>query len=223
MCSLIHLLYRAFHDHDRFAIGLLVVFGVFVSVRVGWALWTRSRRKKTGTAAPAPTAGPVPAAPPQSQPPAPVPVPPAVEKEPNHLGRANAPVALFGLVGAALWWGKDMLPRRDPNQEHSLEGSRHRGGRAEGCEPWWTSSGGPGCSPSLVRTPTPPADLERRFFRLRSVRVVALEVLGGRRAKLLADPLKVTVDGVVTMDLQENLKGIERQIEQVRQAPAPDD
>jgi hypothetical protein len=47
--------------------------------------------------------------------------------------------------------------------------------------------------------------------------------LGERRAKLLADPLKVTVDGVVTMDLQENLRGIERQIEQVRQAAVPDD
>uniref|UniRef100_A0AAU2UXS6 Uncharacterized protein n=1 Tax=Streptomyces sp. NBC_00003 TaxID=2903608 RepID=A0AAU2UXS6_9ACTN len=70
---------------------------------------------------------------------------------------------------------------------------------------------------------TDPADLERRLFRLRSARAVALEVLGERRAKLLADPLKVTVDGVVTMDLRENLRGIERQIEQVRQAPAPDD
>jgi hypothetical protein len=69
---------------------------------------------------------------------------------------------------------------------------------------------------------TNPADLERRFFRLGSVRAVALEVLGERRARLLGDPLKVTVDGVVTMDLQENLRGIERQIEQVRQAPAPD-
>lgn len=69
---------------------------------------------------------------------------------------------------------------------------------------------------------TDAADLECRYFRLRSVRAVALEVLGERRAKLLADPLKVTVDGVVTMDLQENLRGIERQIEQVRQAPAPD-
>ncbi|MFE3216099.1 hypothetical protein [Streptomyces antimycoticus] len=70
---------------------------------------------------------------------------------------------------------------------------------------------------------TDPADLERRFFRLRSARAVALEVLGERRAKLLADPLKVTVDGVVTMDLQENLRGIERQIETVRQTSAPDD
>ncbi|MFI9781157.1 hypothetical protein ACIHCV_42200 [Streptomyces sp. NPDC051956] len=67
---------------------------------------------------------------------------------------------------------------------------------------------------------TDPADLERRFFRLRSVRAVAQEVLGERRAKLLADPLKVTVDGVVTRDLQENLRGIERQIEQVRQSTA---
>ncbi|MBL1101908.1 hypothetical protein [Streptomyces coffeae] len=39
--------------------------------------------------------------------------------------------------------------------------------------------------------------------------------MGERRAKLLADPLKATIDGVVTMDLQENLRGIERQIEQV--------
>ncbi|WP_369392763.1 hypothetical protein AB5J72_38205 [Streptomyces sp. CG1] len=55
------------------------------------------------------------------------------------------------------------------------------------------------------------------------MRAVALEVLGDRRAKLLADPLKVTVDGGVTMALQQNLKGIERQIEQVRQTPVPDD
>lgn len=68
---------------------------------------------------------------------------------------------------------------------------------------------------------TDPADLERRFFRLGSVRAVALEVLGEWRAKLLADPLKVSVDGVVAMDLQENLRGMERHIEQVRQAPPP--
>ena len=34
---------------------------------------------------------------------------------------------------------------------------------------------------------------------------------------------KVTVDGVVTMDLQENLRGIERQIEAMRHTPAPDE
>ncbi|MGW1052875.1 hypothetical protein [Streptomyces sp. NPDC002521] len=72
----------------------------------------------------------------------------------------------------------------------------------EGCEPadefqrsWLIAQFGPD---------TDPSDLERRFFRLRFVRAVALEVLGDHRAKLLADPLKVAVDGVVTMDLQEN-------------------
>ncbi|MEU1629337.1 hypothetical protein ABZ746_29285 [Streptomyces sp. NPDC020096] len=70
---------------------------------------------------------------------------------------------------------------------------------------------------------TDAADLERRFFWFGSVRAVALEVLGERRAKLLGDPLRVTVDGVVTMDLQENLHGIERQIQAVQQGPAPDD
>lgn len=67
------------------------------------------------------------------------------------------------------------------------------------------------------------AGMEARFLRLRSVRAVALEVLGERRARLLGDPLKVSVDGVVTMDLQENLRGIERQIDRIRQSPAPDE
>ncbi|MGP3945149.1 MULTISPECIES: hypothetical protein [Streptomyces] len=74
-----------------------------------------------------------------------------------------------------------------------------------------------------LRPDSDPADLERRFFRLRSARAVALEVLGERRAKVLADPLKVTVDGVVTMDLRENSRGIELQIEAVCQTLAPDD
>ncbi|GAA2694116.1 hypothetical protein [Streptomyces lunalinharesii] len=68
------------------------------------------------------------------------------------------------------------------------------------------------------------AVLDRRCLRLGSVRAVAVEVLGEgeQRARLLADPLRITVDGVVTVDLQENLKGIERQIQQVTAAPAPD-
>ncbi|MFE7121400.1 hypothetical protein ACFU99_38810 [Streptomyces sp. NPDC057654] len=70
---------------------------------------------------------------------------------------------------------------------------------------------------------TDAGDVEARFLRLRSVRAVALEVLGERRAKLLGDPLRVTVDGVVTMDLQENLRGIERQIDAMTRTPAPDD
>lgn len=44
------------------------------------------------------------------------------------------------------------------------------------------------------------------------MRATALEMLGERRAKLLADPLQVTVDGVATVYLQENPHGLERQI-----------
>lgn len=68
-----------------------------------------------------------------------------------------------------------------------------------------------------------PGGLERRFLRLHSVRAVAMEILGERRAKLLADPLQVSVDGVVSMNLQENLHGLERQIAAIQQGPAPDD
>jgi hypothetical protein len=44
---------------------------------------------------------------------------------------------------------------------------------------------------------------------------------GGHR--LLADPLNVSVDDVVTMDLQENLHGIERQINGIHNAQTPAD
>ncbi|MET8957651.1 hypothetical protein ACWEO4_40970 [Streptomyces sp. NPDC004393] len=40
-------------------------------------------------------------------------------------------------------------------------------------------------------------DLQTRYTRLGSARAVALEVLSERRAKLLADPLQLTVNGVV--------------------------
>ncbi|MGW0822545.1 hypothetical protein [Streptomyces sp. NPDC002845] len=72
-------------------------------------------------------------------------------------------------------------------------------------------------------TSTDVADLEARYTRLGSARAVALEVLAERRAKLLADPLRLTVDGVVTMDNTNNLTGIERQITAVTAAVAPDD
>ncbi|MFC9643363.1 hypothetical protein ACFTZF_33125 [Streptomyces mirabilis] len=72
-------------------------------------------------------------------------------------------------------------------------------------------------------TSTDTADLEIRFARLGSARAVALEVLAERRAKLLADPLRLTVDGVVTMDNTNNLTGTERQITGVMTAVAPDD
>ncbi|MFF7191687.1 hypothetical protein ACFZAR_42530 [Streptomyces sp. NPDC008222] len=66
-------------------------------------------------------------------------------------------------------------------------------------------------------------DLQTRYTRLGSARVVALEVLSERRAKLLAEPLQLTVNGVATLDQSNNLTGIERKIASVEAATAPDD
>ncbi|WP_055711536.1 hypothetical protein [Streptomyces torulosus] len=67
------------------------------------------------------------------------------------------------------------------------------------------------------------ADLDARYARLQSARAVANEVLAERRAKLLADPLRMTVDGVVTIDQSNNLAGIERQIAALVDVVAPDE
>lgn len=66
-------------------------------------------------------------------------------------------------------------------------------------------------------------DLANRYTRLGSARLVAGEVLAERRARLLADPLRMTVDGVVTIDQSNNLAGLERQIAALPDVPAPDD
>ncbi|MDX3075772.1 hypothetical protein [Streptomyces sp. MI02-7b] len=70
---------------------------------------------------------------------------------------------------------------------------------------------------------TDQSDLQTRYGRLGSARAVALEVLSERRAKLLAEPLQLTVNGVVTLDQSNNLTGLERQIDAVQAAQAPDD
>lgn len=66
-------------------------------------------------------------------------------------------------------------------------------------------------------------DLEARYNRLRSARQVAAEVLAERRAKLLADPLRVSVPGAVTLDHSANLAGLERQMAGLDLLIAPDD
>ncbi|WP_236576577.1 hypothetical protein [Streptomyces sp. HF10] len=50
-------------------------------------------------------------------------------------------------------------------------------------------------------------DLAVRYARLGRAREVAAEVLSERRAALLAEPLRMTVDGVVTIDQTNNLTG----------------
>ncbi|MFJ4940635.1 hypothetical protein ACIP8U_43275 [Streptomyces pseudovenezuelae] len=70
---------------------------------------------------------------------------------------------------------------------------------------------------------TDTSDLDARYARLMSARAVASEVLAERRAKLLADPLRMTVDGVVTIDQSNNLAGLERQITALVDLVAPDE
>ncbi|MER5642076.1 hypothetical protein ABT095_34705 [Kitasatospora sp. NPDC002227] len=71
--------------------------------------------------------------------------------------------------------------------------------------------------------PTDPEQLAGRYERLRSARAVAVEVLAERRAKLLAEPLRLVVDGVVTMDQTANLTGLERQLAAIQANPGPDE
>ncbi|MFI6050403.1 hypothetical protein ACIBCO_09960 [Streptomyces violascens] len=70
---------------------------------------------------------------------------------------------------------------------------------------------------------TDEADLTRRYARLGTARAVVGEVLAERRAKLLAEPLRLTVDGVVTLDQSNNLAGLERQLATLEELVAPDD
>lgn len=66
-------------------------------------------------------------------------------------------------------------------------------------------------------------DLATRYQRLGTARAVALEVLAERRAWLLADPLRMTVDGVVTLDQSNNLTGTERLLAALADEPGPDE
>ncbi|MET7530174.1 hypothetical protein [Streptomyces goshikiensis] len=70
---------------------------------------------------------------------------------------------------------------------------------------------------------TDQTDLTARYARLGSAREVAREVLSERRANLLAEPLRMTVDGVVTIDQSNNLQGLERQLAALTDTSAPDD
>lgn len=55
-------------------------------------------------------------------------------------------------------------------------------------------------------------DLAVRFERLGSTNLTALEVLRERRANLLADPAKVSVDGDASWDWSKNLEVLDKQV-----------
>lgn len=79
---------------------------------------------------------------------------------------------------------------------------------------------------SQLGTNTDLADLDTRYTRLGTARAVALEILRERLAALIHDqPSSLTVSGVVALSFTENIKAIERQINQLEngEPPAPDD
>ncbi|WP_435058513.1 hypothetical protein [Streptomyces sp. bgisy060] len=68
---------------------------------------------------------------------------------------------------------------------------------------------------------TDTTDLETRYARLHALRAVALEVLRERRAALLAQPLKVTLTGVVSVDTSGNVAALDRQIAELEDPATP--
>lgn len=65
-------------------------------------------------------------------------------------------------------------------------------------------------------------DLAARYERLQSARAVVAEVLRERIAGLVAEPLKVTVNGIVTVDNSANVAALERQLAYLDDDVAPD-
>ncbi|MDJ0383221.1 hypothetical protein [Streptomyces sp. G-G2] len=70
---------------------------------------------------------------------------------------------------------------------------------------------------------TDPDDLAQRYERLGSARAVVDEMLHERIAALLSEPLRVTVNGVATIDHSANVAALERRLAQIGIQPAPDD
>ncbi|GGX80034.1 DUF6215 domain-containing protein [Streptomyces fructofermentans] len=118
----VRIMYLAVHDHDRVAAGLGVVFLVFTAIRVHVVIRALRTRRDPGPAAPADgtaadsAAQAQPSVQAQTQLQAQVPEPgrrpgPATpEKEPNPWGQAFAAVAVFGALGAAVWFGPRFMP-----------------------------------------------------------------------------------------------------------------
>ncbi|MGW0897641.1 hypothetical protein ACWD0G_11700 [Streptomyces goshikiensis] len=70
---------------------------------------------------------------------------------------------------------------------------------------------------------TDPSDLAQRYERLGSARAVADEVLNEQIAGLLSEPLRVSVNGVATIDHSANVAALERRLTQLDAQTAPDD
>ena len=78
---------------------------------------------------------------------------------------------------------------------------------------------------SQLGTDTDLTNLTARYARLGTARAVAIEVVRGRLADLLASPGSVTVTGVVSLNNAANIAAYERQLTILEsgEPPAPDD
>ncbi|MFD5878510.1 hypothetical protein [Streptomyces yangpuensis] len=74
---------------------------------------------------------------------------------------------------------------------------------------------------STLGPATDATDLEQRYARLGSQRAVALDVLRERRAALLAQPLKIALSGVVSVDNSGNVAALDRQIGELEDPSTP--
>ncbi|MFE7333779.1 DUF6215 domain-containing protein [Streptomyces griseus] len=124
----VRIMYLALRDHEWPAAGIGVVFLVFTAVRVHTvirALRARRNARPTASADPADSAV---RPQPQPQPPAGRrPASAAPQKEPNAWGQAVAAVALFAVLGAALWLGPRLLPSDDVSTPQAASCSREEG------------------------------------------------------------------------------------------------
>ncbi|WP_103509340.1 DUF6215 domain-containing protein [Streptomyces sp. SM13] len=108
----VRIMYLALRDHEWPAAGIGVVFLVFTAVRVHTVIRALRARRDARPTASADSAVPdvaVRPRPPTGRRPASA----APEKEPNAWGQAVAAVALFAVLGAALWLGPRLLPSDD--------------------------------------------------------------------------------------------------------------
>ncbi|MEU3055405.1 DUF6215 domain-containing protein [Streptomyces griseus] len=129
----VRIMYLALRDQEWPAAGIGVLFLVFTAVRVHTVIRAlRARRNARPTASADPADAAVPAAAvrpqPQSQPSAERrPTSAAPAKEPNAWGQAVAAVALFAVLGAALWLGPRLLPSDDVSTPRAASCSREEG------------------------------------------------------------------------------------------------
>lgn len=139
----VRIMYLAFTERAWVPAALGLAFLVFTAVRVHTVVRALRSRRNPGPAPAADGAAAGAAAQPQPQPPsqpqpqasAPAvrrPAPAAPRKEPNAWGQAVAAVAVFAVIGAALWLGPRLLPSEVSEDAGAPQAATCSGGEGEG-------------------------------------------------------------------------------------------